>query len=89
MMFIIIKAFYIFATKCVLIRLKGIIQNNMARRYFKTFLILFLIMFANSAFAQGPPPPPPPIDTPIDGGVFALFTAGVIYAIKKIRDNNK
>ena len=84
-MFIIKKAFYIFATKCVLIRLKGIIKNNMARRYFKAFLFLFVIMFANNAFAQGPPPPPPPL--PIDGGILALFTAGVVYAIKKIRDN--
>ncbi len=59
----------------------------MARKYIKTFLIIFLIMFANSAFAQGPPPPPPPL--PIDGGIFALFAAGVVYAIKKIRDHNK
>jgi hypothetical protein len=85
MMFIIKKAFYIFATKCVLIRLKGIIRNNMARRYYKAFLLLFVIMFANSAFAQGPPPPPPPL--PIDGGILALVAAGVVYAIKKIRDN--
>jgi len=86
-MFIIKKAFYIFATKCVLIRLKGIIRDNMARRYFKALLLLFVIMFANSAIAQGPPPPPPPINTPLDGGILALVAAGVVYAIKKIRDN--
>jgi hypothetical protein len=57
----------------------------MAKRYFKTLLAISLIMFASSAFAQGPPPPPPPL--PIDGGIFALFAAGVLYAIKKIRDN--
>ncbi len=61
----------------------------MARRYLKAVLLLFLIVFANSAFAQGPPPPPPPIDTPIDGGVFALVISGIAYAVKKIRDNNK
>ena len=60
----------------------------MAKKYSKAILLILLIVFANSTFAQGPPPPPPPI-TPIDGGVVALFLAGAAYAIKKIRDKNK
>ena len=61
----------------------------MAKKYSKAILLIFLIVFANSAFSQGPPPPPPPNDTPIDGGIIALFIAGIAYAIKKIRDKNK
>ncbi len=61
----------------------------MAKKYSKAILLILLIVFAQSAFAQGPPPPPPPIDTPIDGGVLALLFAGAAYAIKKIREKNK
>ncbi len=36
-----------------------------------------------------PPPPPDPVDTPIDGGLSILIGAGVLYGIKKAKDNRK
>lgn len=59
----------------------------MSRKYFvKTSLLVIMILNVDSIFAQIPPPP---IDTPIDGGVVSLLAAGLVYAVKKIRDLNK
>ena len=57
----------------------------MTNYYLKTVLFMFLFVITDSVFAQGPPPPPPPV-TPIDGGLFALFAAGIIYGINKLRN---
>jgi len=56
----------------------------MTNYYLKTVLFISLFVIADSVFAQGPPPPPPPY--PIDGGIFALFAAGIIYGISKLRN---
>lgn len=64
-----------------------VVKNRiMTRKNLKATLLIFLMIFANSVFAQGPPPPPPPIETPIDGGILALVIAGIAYAVKVIRD---
>ena len=55
----------------------------MTNKYLKAVIFLSLFIIANVAHAGGPPPPPPV--TPIDGGVFALFAAGIIYGISKLR----
>ena len=56
----------------------------MANKYLKAFIFICLFIIADVAFAGGPPPPLPPI-TPIDGGVFALFAAGILYGISRLR----
>ncbi len=57
----------------------------MANKYLKAVFFICLFIIADVVFAGGPPPPPPPV-TPIDGGIFALFAAGIIYAISKLRN---
>ena len=61
----------------------------MANKYLKTILFIGLFIIANFAFAGGPPggpgPPPPKPILPIDGGLFALFAAGILYGISKLR----
>ena len=67
-------------------------------------LLVILLITCNalpiSSFAQlsepfsspeqsAPPPPPDPVDTPIDGGLSILIGAGVVYGIKKARDQRK
>ena len=50
-------------------------------------LILMIIMFMDSGFAQivpPPVPPPPPPGLPVDGYTALLFIVGIIYGIKKI-----
>jgi len=59
----------------------------MANSYLKAILFFSLFIIADSMFAQGPPPPPPPL--PLDGGLFALFAAGVLYGISKLRGKKK
>ena len=56
----------------------------MANKYLMTVLFINLFIIADVVFAGGPPPPPP--ITPIDGGIFALFAAGIIYGISKLRN---
>ncbi len=56
----------------------------MTNKYLKAVLVFSIFIIADSVFAQGPPPPPPPY--PIDGGIFALFAAGIIYGISKLRN---
>ena len=60
----------------------------MTNKYIRVILVFSIFIFADSVFAQGPPPPPPPI-SPIDGGLFALFAAGILYGINKLRSNKK
>ena len=45
-------------------------------------LILGFVFIIQVVSAQ--PPPPPPQDIPIDGGLLALLTAGLIYGAKEI-----
>jgi hypothetical protein len=58
------------------------------RQVYYIIITLFLITMSLT-FAQEPPSPsdrtgtPGPPGTPIDGGVFALFVAGVFYGVKK------
>ena len=50
-------------------------------------LIIMIIMFMQSGFAQivpPPMPPPPPTGLPIDGYTIFLFIVGIIYGLKKI-----
>lgn len=56
----------------------------------KKFTIVLLILILFPLFYQsaiGQPPPPPPQDIPIDGGLFALLIAGVIYGGRKFYKN--
>ncbi|HRG87402.1 MAG TPA: hypothetical protein PLW44_00165 [Chitinophagales bacterium] len=59
----------------------------------KTFTLKFvwalvLMVVAVGVFAQGPPPPPPPPapppGVPIDGGIFLLLGAGLVYGARKL-----
>ncbi len=59
----------------------------MTNNYLKAVLFFSLFIIADSIFAQDGPPTPP--GYPIDGGLFALFAAGVIYGINKLRSKNK
>lgn len=57
----------------------------MTNKYLKAVIFLSLFIIANVVHAGGPTPPTPPV-TPIDGGVFALFAAGIIYGLSKLRE---
>ncbi len=59
----------------------------MTNKYIKAFIFICLFIIADVAFAKGPPPPKPPV--PIDGGLFALFAAGVVYGISRLRSEKK
>ena len=59
-------------------------------------VIIFSIFFiATNSFGQGPSDPGFPSDpggdpdAPIDGGVGLLLVAGVLYGIKKVREERK
>ena len=48
-----------------------------------------MLLVACFAFSQGgppppPPPPPPPAGVPIDGAVFLLLGAGLVYGGRKL-----
>ena len=47
-------------------------------------LILGLVFLTQILSAQ--PPPPDPQDIPIDGGLFVLLAAGLIYGAKEIHN---
>ena len=59
----------------------------MTNKYLKAVLFIGLFIIADVAFAGGQPLPKPPL--PIDGGLFALFAAGILYGINKLRSNKK
>lgn len=53
-------------------------------------LILFLVYF--NGYAQGPPPPPPcPVPPcmpiPLDGEIWLLIVAGILFAVNRIYKN--
>lgn len=54
----------------------------------KSVWALVLMVVAVGVFAQGPPPPPPPPapppGVPIDGGIFLLMGAGLVYGARKL-----
>ncbi len=54
----------------------------------KSVFALVLMVVAVGVFAQGPPPPPPPPapppGVPIDGGIFLLMGAGLVYGARKL-----
>ncbi|HLP19001.1 MAG TPA: hypothetical protein VK174_01795 [Chitinophagales bacterium] len=61
----------------------------MKKRFTPRFLwTLILMVVAVGVFAQGPPPPPPPPapppGVPIDGGIFLLLGAGLVYGARKL-----
>ena len=79
--------FITFLYICNIIEINSLLKlkkKYMANKYLKAILFFSLVIITDVAFALGPPPPPPPI-TPIDGGVLALFAAGIIYGISKLR----
>lgn len=62
----------------------------MRKRILQFAMFGVLLGVALAAFSQGgPPPPPPPLPppgsgVPIDGGIFLLLAAGLIYGSKKL-----
>ena len=54
----------------------------------RTVLAALMTVVAVLAYSQGPPPPPPPpappSSVPIDGGVFLLLGAGLVYGSRKL-----
>ncbi|MBC7887717.1 MAG: hypothetical protein H7Z13_07490 [Ferruginibacter sp.] len=60
---------------------------------FTALMVLAFCFVPDMARAIGPPDPcdsgPCDPDTPIDGGVSVLVAAGVVYGLKKIRDERK
>ncbi len=62
----------------------------MRKRILHLALSAVLLGLTFAAFSQGGPPPPPPpppppgSGVPIDGGVFLLLAAGLIYGSKKL-----
>lgn len=71
----------------------------MRQKFFYLTLLVSMLIFSPviSSAQEGdeivnldpPPPPTLPVDTPIDGGLTLLITAGVGYGIKKVRDSRK
>ncbi len=54
----------------------------------KTVLFLIVILSVFYSIAQNAPTPnrpPPPPGIPVDGGLFALLTVAVGYAVKKLK----
>jgi hypothetical protein len=53
----------------------------------RTVLVLFMTVVVAFAIAGPPPPPPPPAPPagiPIDGAVFLLLGAGLVYGARKL-----
>lgn len=53
------------------------------------FLLLIVAFTTTISFGQAVPPPipppPPPPGLPIDGGIFWLFIAGILFGVKKLK----
>lgn len=63
------------------------------KHYLKVFfslsiLVLLLSLLPQLAMAQ-PGDPGGDVDLPVDGGIGLLLAAGVVYGVKKIRDERK
>ena len=59
----------------------------MKRRFLqKTAITILMLVLAVFAYSVPPPPPPPapPAGTPIDGAVFLLLGAGLVYGARKL-----
>jgi len=54
---------------------------------FITLVFIMLPFFMETIIAQ--PPPPKPKDIPLDGGLFSLLVAGLIYGGRKIYKEEK
>ena len=55
----------------------------------KTVLAVIMMVAVLFVYSQGgppppPPPPAPPTGVPIDGGVFLLLEAGLVYGARKL-----
>lgn len=61
----------------------------MNKRILKSVLFIIVFFAIVTVYAQNPPSPnrtpPPPPGVPIDGGVLALLSVAVGYAINKLR----
>ncbi|WP_421873392.1 PID-CTERM protein-sorting domain-containing protein [Marinoscillum sp.] len=57
----------------------------MKNLFYKSILVLPVLLCALPALAQPSAPPA----TPIDGGLSILLAAGGVYGIKKLRDHRK
>ena len=51
-------------------------------------VILICVCLPVFTWAQVPPPPDP-VDTPIDGGLSLLIGAGVLYGMRKVKEQRK
>ncbi len=62
----------------------------MKNKFLSITLTAVFLGLAFAAFSQGGPPPPPPpppppgSGVPIDGGIFMLLSAGLVYGAKKL-----
>lgn len=50
----------------------------------KILLLLIVLLVVEQIFAQVPPPPPGN-ELPINGAVYYLLVAGILYGIKKLK----
>ncbi|HFS67934.1 MAG TPA: hypothetical protein ENK67_06965 [Flavobacteriia bacterium] len=61
----------------------------MSKENIKSVLLVMAILTISVVFAQNPSAPnrtpPPPPGVPIDGGIFALLSVALGYAINKLR----
>ncbi|QNM85291.1 hypothetical protein H9W90_14030 [Polaribacter pectinis] len=60
----------------------------MKKRKYLTLLLVFVLICTVSGQVVPPPmPPPPPPGLPVDGGLLFLLISGLIFGVKKIKDN--
>jgi hypothetical protein len=60
----------------------------MSKRKKIALIFIFVIIYhTNSQLPPPPMAPPPPPGLPIDAGVIFLLLSGLIYGVKKIKNN--